>query len=117
MSDPASAILMIGGTGLIGRDVVANAGPHRMTLLGRRLPELPDPGHPSARLRRRQQMIMRRMGAVTPPPVIAEPALPPVADPNPNLPLALPELPLPTVPVLPPKDSGSGTGTGRGPGQ
>ena len=80
-------------------------------------PHIMDPGHPSARLRRRQQMILRRMGAVTPPPVIAEPALPPVADPNPNLPLALPELPLPTVPMLPPRDSGSGTGTGRGPGQ
>ena len=80
-------------------------------------PHIMDPGHPSARLRRRQQMIMRRMGAVTPPPVIAEPALPPVADPNPNLPLPLPELPLPTIPITPPKDSGSGSGTGRGPGQ
>ena len=79
-------------------------------------PHLMDPGHPSARLRRRQQMIMRRMGAVTPPPVIAEPAVPPVA-PNSNLPLSLPELSLPTIPIAPPKDSGSGTGTGRGPGQ
>ena len=80
-------------------------------------PHIMDPGHPSARLRRRQQMIMRRMGAVTPPPVIAEPALPPVAEPNPNLLLPLPELPLPTIPIAPPKDSGSGTGTGRGPRQ
>ena len=80
-------------------------------------PHIMDPAHPSARLRRRQQMIMRRMGAVTPPPVIAEPALPPVAEPNPNLPLPLPELPLPTIPITPPKDSGSGSGTGRGPGQ
>jgi len=79
-------------------------------------PHLMDPGHPSARLRRRQQMIMRRMGAVTPPPVIAEPGVPPVA-PNSNLPLSLPELSLPTIPIAPPKDSGSGTGTGRGPGQ
>ncbi len=37
-------------------------------------PHLLDPAHPSARLRRRQQMIMRRMGAVTPPPVVADPA-------------------------------------------
>lgn len=80
-------------------------------------PHIMDPGHPTARLRRRQQMIMRRMGAVTPPPVIAEPALPPVAEPNPNLPLPLPELPLPTIPITVPKDSGSGSGTGRGPGQ
>jgi monofunctional glycosyltransferase len=36
-----------------------------------------DPAHPTARLRRRQEMIMRRMGAVTPPPVIAEPVAPP----------------------------------------
>ena len=35
-----------------------------------------DPGRPSARLRRRQDMILRRMGAVTPPPVIAEPVMP-----------------------------------------
>ena len=48
MSDPAPDILMIGGTGLVGQEVIANAGPHRMTLLGRRLPELPDPGHRSA---------------------------------------------------------------------
>ena len=80
-------------------------------------PHIMDPGHPTARLRRRQQMIMRRMGAVTPPPVIAEPALPPVVEPNPNLPLPLPELPLPTIPITVPKDSGSGSGTGRGPGQ
>ena len=33
-----------------------------------------DPGHPTPRLRRRQQMVLRRMGAVTPPPVIAGPA-------------------------------------------
>ena len=50
-------------------------------------PHLMDPGHPSARLRRRQQMIMRRMGAVTPPPVVVEP-LPPLP-------------PLPVVPGLP----------------
>jgi monofunctional glycosyltransferase len=36
-----------------------------------------DPGHPSARLRRRQEMVLRRMGGVTPPPVVAEPALGP----------------------------------------
>jgi monofunctional biosynthetic peptidoglycan transglycosylase len=43
-------------------------------------PHIMDPGHPSARLRRRQQMIMRRMGAVTPPPVVAEPPRPAVPD-------------------------------------
>jgi monofunctional biosynthetic peptidoglycan transglycosylase len=60
-------------------------------------PHLMDPGHPSARLRRRQQMIMRRMGAVTPPPVVASPAVP-----------ALPEGPVvPALPSLP--DAGAPT--------
>ncbi|MEP6592559.1 MAG: monofunctional biosynthetic peptidoglycan transglycosylase [Acidobacteriota bacterium] len=36
-------------------------------------PRLMDPGHPTPRLKRRQQMVMRRMGAVTPPLVIASP--------------------------------------------
>jgi monofunctional biosynthetic peptidoglycan transglycosylase len=33
-----------------------------------------DPGHPTSRLKRRQQMVLQRMGRVTPPPVIAGPA-------------------------------------------
>ena len=76
-------------------------------------PHLLDPGHPTARLRRRQQMIMRRMGAVTPPPAVVEPAVLPQAPPQmpplvpvPNLPLPGTLIPLPT-----------GSGTGRGPGQ
>src|SRR3954471_7141759 len=52
-------------------------------------PHLMDPGHPTARLRRRQQMIMRRMGAVTPPPAVIEP---PVPAPVPELP-GLPDVP------------------------
>jgi monofunctional glycosyltransferase len=44
-----------------------------------------DPAHPTARLRRRQEMVMRRMGAVTPPPVTTEPAPgPPDIDPGPT---------------------------------
>jgi monofunctional biosynthetic peptidoglycan transglycosylase len=39
-------------------------------------PRVFDPGKPSGRLRRRQQMILRRMGAVTPPPVVADTATP-----------------------------------------
>jgi monofunctional biosynthetic peptidoglycan transglycosylase len=59
-------------------------------------PHLMDPGRPTARLRRRQQMIMRRMGTVTPPPVVAEPLAPVEA--------------LPDVPVLPgTPDSGAPT--------
>jgi monofunctional glycosyltransferase len=75
-------------------------------------PHLMDPGHPSARLRRRQQMIMRRMGAVTPPPVVAEPALIEV----PELPMTpdLPDVGLPTglpgSPVAIPAAPGRGRG-------
>jgi len=62
-------------------------------------PRVMDPSHPTARLWRRQQMIMRRMGAVTPPPVVVEPVTPlpgaesgaPVPDlPGAGLPSALP---------------------------
>ncbi len=55
-------------------------------------PRIMDPAHPSARLRRRQQMVMHRMGYVTPPPVIAEPspAQPMPLLPQPDTPLLLP---------------------------
>jgi monofunctional glycosyltransferase len=58
-------------------------------------PHVLDPGHPSARLRRRQQMIMRRMGAVTPPPAIPEAV--------PGLPTQ--GLPLDSIPQLPPSEA------------
>ena len=58
-------------------------------------PRLLDPAHPSARLRRRQQMIMRRMGAVTPPPAIV--SAPPIPEPQPEG----TEPALPAVPGLP----------------
>ena len=81
-------------------------------------PHIMDPAHPTARLRRRQQMIMRRMGAVTPPPVVAEPA--PGPAPVPSLP-TVPEMPevgapsaLPGSPVPPPARPGRG---GGGPGE
>jgi monofunctional biosynthetic peptidoglycan transglycosylase len=41
-----------------------------------------DPGKPTARLRRRQELILRRMDAVTPPPVIAEPVSSPTPAPD-----------------------------------
>jgi len=72
-------------------------------------PHIFDPGHPSARLHRRQEMIMGRMGAVTPPPVVAPPTEAPI--------IAVPELPT-AAPVImpgsilppekPPKKSGGG---------
>ena len=87
-------------------------------------PHIMDPGRPTARLRRRQQMIMRRMGAVTPPPVVAEPVIPsiPGVDGVPNLPppdVAAPTAPapgLPGTPIAPPKVPAKPGGPG-GPGQ
>jgi monofunctional biosynthetic peptidoglycan transglycosylase len=76
-------------------------------------PHILDPAHPSARLRRRQQMIMRRMGAVTPPPVVVEPPPAPAEPPDgpPLVPLS--DAPLPGTPLPAP----TGRGSGRGPGQ
>jgi monofunctional biosynthetic peptidoglycan transglycosylase len=79
-------------------------------------PHLMSPAHPTARLRRRQEMIMRRMGAVTPPPVVAEPpplvtpveglpSMPPV--PDLGAPSALPGAEVPP-PVAPKKPGGGG---------
>jgi monofunctional biosynthetic peptidoglycan transglycosylase len=84
-------------------------------------PHIMDPGRPTARLRRRQQMIMRRMGAVTPPPVVAEPA-PAGPEQVPTVPLgdlAAPSAPLtlPGTPVAPPKIPGKPGGGPGGPGQ
>ena len=71
-------------------------------------PHIFDPGHPSARLHRRQEMIIGRMGAVTPPPLVAPvdapltavPALPDVS------PVVMPGSVLPLE--KPPKKSGGG---------
>jgi monofunctional glycosyltransferase len=87
-------------------------------------PHIMDPARPTARLRRRQQMIMRRMGAVTPPPVVAEPLVPslPGLEAVPGLPppdLGAPSAPqaLPGTPVAAPKIPGKpGGGPGGGPG-
>jgi monofunctional biosynthetic peptidoglycan transglycosylase len=75
-------------------------------------PRVMNPGQPTARLRRRQAMVLRRIGYVEPPPVLAtaptdppaEPELPPLA-PVSGLPGAdvLPGKPLP-----PPKKPGGG---------
>jgi monofunctional biosynthetic peptidoglycan transglycosylase len=73
-------------------------------------PRILDPGRPSARLRRRQQLILRRMGWVAPPPVLAEPLqTPPGGAPTPALPAAAPPTQLPGQ-VVPagPKPPGSG---------
>jgi monofunctional biosynthetic peptidoglycan transglycosylase len=54
----------------------ADLAPQEAALLAAALvnARLLDPGHPTSRLKRRQQMVLQRMGRVTPPPVIAGPA-------------------------------------------
>ncbi len=76
-------------------------------------PRVLNPAHPTSRLRRRQQMVMRRMGAVTPPPVVAGPAIPeppgtaPAIEPAPQLPDAVgPPAVLPGQPMSVPKGPG-----------
>ncbi len=76
-------------------------------------PHILDPGHPSARLRTRQQMIIRRMGAVTPPPVVAEPAQAPAVMPETPAVVPLPSLELPGTPVAQPTGRGSGGSAGQ----
>jgi monofunctional glycosyltransferase len=92
-------------------------------------PRLLNPGNPTARLRRRQQMVLRRMGAVEPPPVIeTAPGEPvnPAGDPPGSGIAPVPQLPggigppsaLPGQPVPPPKTPGKPGGGGQpGPGR
>jgi hypothetical protein len=76
-------------------------------------PRVLSPAHPSARLLRRQKMVMRRMGNVTPPPAVAGPAVPPPDAPMPDI-QPLPDLP----PAAPASDAlpGQPTAAPRGPG-
>jgi monofunctional glycosyltransferase len=74
-----------------------------------------DPAHPSSRLKRRQQMIMRRMGAASPPPVVPDAPIAPVTAPGldevPSLPPVGAPTALPGAPV--PPDGGPGKPGGR----
>jgi monofunctional glycosyltransferase len=101
----------------------AELGPQESALLAAaiRSPRRFEPSRPSAQLRRRQEMILRRMGAVTPPPVLAEPLVPglpsdagdaPHAMPPVEAPLVLPGEVVPPAKVPPP---GGGPG-GKVPG-
>jgi monofunctional biosynthetic peptidoglycan transglycosylase len=74
-------------------------------------PRILDPGRPSARLRRRQQLILKRMGWVPPPPVLAEPAQDPApGGQEPALPAAGPPAHLPgqVIPAAPKPPGGGG---------
>ena len=93
----------------------ADLSPSESALLAAAIsnPRLMNPARPTARLRRRQQMVMSRMGAVTPPPVVAGPPIPappgaaPVSEPVPELPEATgaPEA-LPGQPTAVPRGPG-----------
>ena len=75
-------------------------------------PHALNPARPTARLHRRQQMVLRRMGAVTPPPVVAGPPITPAPDmgdvqPVPELPPAAPAPEaLPGAPMAVPRGPG-----------
>ena len=83
------------------RKSAADLGPHEAALLAAAIvnPRVLTPAHPTARLRRRQQMIMRRMGAVTPPPVVAETAPAPPAGTESGDAPAVPSLPPEALPA------------------
>lgn len=102
----------------------ADLGPQESALLAGAIssPRAFDPARPSARLRRRQEMILRRMGAVTPPPVVAEPLAPvltPESGAPPSLappvegPLVLPGEVVPPAKVPPPAAKPPGTPQAR----
>jgi monofunctional biosynthetic peptidoglycan transglycosylase len=86
-------------------------------------PRIMNPASPTARLRRRQQMVLRRLGAVEPPPAVATPpgepgepgqVAPPAIVPVPSLPPeAGPPAALPGQAVPPPKSPSKPGGGGR----
>src|SRR6478672_3640608 len=96
------------GDGIYGADAAARTyfhksaadlSPTESALLAGALvnARLLDPGHPTARLRRRQQMILHRMGGVTPPAASADAGSPSI-DPVPGLPPPGTPGPLDTLP-------------------
>jgi len=90
----------------------AQLGPQESALLAAAIvnPRLLDPGHPTARLRRRQQMILRRMGGVVAPP--ATETSPPAIEVVPPIPAAPPG----SLEVLPGEALPVGKTPGRGGG-
>jgi monofunctional biosynthetic peptidoglycan transglycosylase len=86
-----------------------------------RNPRFFNPGRPTARLRNRQELVLRRMGAATPPPVIADPAsaepapLPAVVGDVPSVPAGGAPTVLPGEIVPPAKPPGPPGGKPGGP--
>jgi monofunctional biosynthetic peptidoglycan transglycosylase len=111
------------GDGIFGAEAAARAyfgapaaslGAEQSALLAGAIinPRLLDPGHPTPRLRRRQRMILGRMGHVVPPPDAA-----PVAAPEPAAPFpgtvpapAAPAADPPAAAPAPPARGGPGSG-------
>ncbi|MGB2717436.1 MAG: monofunctional biosynthetic peptidoglycan transglycosylase [Vicinamibacterales bacterium] len=99
------------------RKSAAEVGPQEAALLAGAIPNprLLTIAHPTALLRRRQQLILSRMGAVTPPPVVAETAASPTGEEGNDdipavptlqpeeLPAVLPGEPVPAEPPTPVK--------------
>jgi monofunctional biosynthetic peptidoglycan transglycosylase len=88
----------------------ATLGPSESALLAAAIvnPRLLNPAHPTARLVRRQQLILKRMGGVTPPPAEARaPAEPARVEPPPvdkSAPVVVPPLETPAPPEPPPAE-------------
>jgi monofunctional biosynthetic peptidoglycan transglycosylase len=74
----------------------AELGPQEAALLAAAIanPHIFDPGHPSAKLRRRQQLIARRMGTASPPPAVAGSE----SEDGPQAPVQVPIEPVPALP-------------------
>lgn len=90
----------------------ASLGPTRSALLAGAIinPRVLNPSRPTARLLRRQQLILNRMGAVTPPSeqAVPEPSTPPAESPPPNPPEVSPDALPNALPPLPPEPKPSG---------
>lgn len=83
-------------------------------------PRVMNPGNPTARLRRRQQMVMRRMGTVEPPPAVVEKAIGETSGEGeekitPVPPLAAPGLPATLPGQVVPTPAGRGGGSASQP--
>jgi monofunctional biosynthetic peptidoglycan transglycosylase len=116
------------GDGIFGAEAAARAyfstsaaglGAEQSALLAGAIvnPRLLNPGHPTPRLRRRQRMILGRMGHVVPPPDVSPAAGPEPAGPSPEAAPAPPPAAIePPATPAPSPEGGPGGDAGRGPG-
>jgi monofunctional biosynthetic peptidoglycan transglycosylase len=109
------------GDGIYGVEAASQAyfgqsasalGPSASALLAGAIvnPRLLNPARPTARLLRRQQMILTKMGAVTPPVEVAQPKTPTAAEVSPEAPPEASPQTLPgALPTVPPEVTGNPT--------